>query len=319
MNATGTGVILSAGSINADFEVRVDAQPEPGRTTIGRDLLATSGGKAANVATLAQRLGARAWLVGCVGDDARADQALAGPVREGADVTRVRRSSHATAVSLITVPPDGAKTIVLATAANDSWSRADIDRLQAAIAEAPEGTVVVLDLEIADDAVRAGLAAARDRGLVTVVDPSPASRLHDDVLQLAGHLTPNASEAAQAAGHPVESAADAAAAGRALRERGAAVVHVKLADGGCCVVDEHGATFVRPPAGLDPVDQTGAGDAFAGALAVALLERATATHAAVYGVAASSVAILGYGSQEAYPDRRRLQEMAAGVRTVPVG
>jgi ribokinase len=86
MSSTDDAVIVCAGSINADLQVRVDAPPEPGPTTIGRDLLATSGGKAANIAVLAQRLGARTWLVGCVGDDVRADQALAGPIREGADV-----------------------------------------------------------------------------------------------------------------------------------------------------------------------------------------------------------------------------------------
>jgi ribokinase len=113
-------LILSAGSINADFEVRVDARPEPAKTSLARDLLAASGGKAANVAVIARRLGVPARLVGCVGDDERADQALAGPVASGVDATGVRRTGAPTAVSTITVTPDGEKTIVLAPGANDA-------------------------------------------------------------------------------------------------------------------------------------------------------------------------------------------------------
>jgi ribokinase len=129
-------VIVSIGSINADFVVRVDASPAGSGSQLARDLLRTSGGKAANVAVLAQRLGTPARLIGCVGDDDLAAQALAGPVAAGVDTTGVRRAPGPTGYSSVMVPPDGAKTIVLATNANDEWADA-ADEVAAAPALPP--------------------------------------------------------------------------------------------------------------------------------------------------------------------------------------
>jgi ribokinase len=309
-------VLLSAGSINADFEMRIDTPPGPGKTSIARNLLPTSGGKAANRAVVARRLGLDARLFGCVGDDDRARQALAGPEREGVDLAGVRRIRGAfTAVSAILVPPDGDKTISLAPEANDAWSAEDAERLVRAVRDAPAGAVLAVDLEVPVDRIRLALEAAHARSIAVVLDPSPADRLPDALLPLVDHVAPNASEAGDITGIEIDGPDAAADAARRLRETGAGAAYVKLSDGGCVVATADGMARVIAPEDVDMVDQTGAGDAFAGALAVALLEGRSPVEAAVWAVAASTCAIGVYGSQESYPARGALEAMAARVRT----
>jgi ribokinase len=304
--------ILSLGSINADFQLRVERPPGGPGTLLAHDLLRTSGGKAANVAVLARRLGAEARLLGCVGEDDLAEQALAGPTREGVDVTLVRRASGPTGVACIVVLPDGDKTIVLALNANAAWSQ-DADRLEQQVAEAPAGSVLVVDLEVPPVLVTAAARAARRAGLVVVLDPAPAERLPDDLLALVDHITPDHREAQALTGIDASSAAGACRAAQALHQRGVGAAHVKLASGGCAVACQDGASVIQAPADVAVVDTTGAGDAFAGALAWALLRGHRPGEAALLAVAAAACAVGTYGSQESYPSPQGLAAMRQRV------
>lgn len=311
-------MILSLGSINADFAVRADAAPEGPGAVLARDLLRTSGGKGANVAVLAARLGAPAALLGCVGDDDLAAQALRGPVAAGVDMSLLRRTTGPTAYSSIVVPPGGAKSIVLALNANDAWPEGDDGaRVRDDVAGAPDGSVLVADLEVPVALVAAALRAARDRGFTTVLDPAPPERHDEALLALADHLTPDHSEAAELTGTDTSDPDGAAKAAGALRERGAGTVYVKLGEGGCVVAARAGVSLVEAP-DVEPVDATGAGDAFTGALAWALHEGRSALDAAKVAVAASTCAVLAYGSQESYPTRRALAAMEERVRVHPL-
>lgn len=307
-------VVLAVGSINADFELRVPQPPRPGRTQLGADLLRTSGGKAANVAVLAARLGVPARLFGRVGDDDLAGQALAGPRAAGVDLAGVRVAAGPTALSMIQVPPDGDKIIVLAPGANDALTEADAAALVAAVRAGAGHAVLVADLEVPPTSIRPALVAARQAGVPTVLDPSPADRLPADLLPLIDHVTPNASEAGQLTGVPVRSVDDAAAAAHRLRERGAGAAYVRLSGGGCVVADASGTHAVTAPGDVRVVDATGAGDAFTGALGVAVLHRLPPPAAATIAVAAAACAVGGYGSQESYPTRAALAAMAMRVR-----
>lgn len=304
--------VVSLGSINADFVVRSGESPSGPGSLLATDFLRTSGGKAANVAVLARRLGAPAILLGCVGDDDLAQQALAGPLGAGVDVAGVRRRPGASGYSAVTVPPDGAKTIVLAPNANDGWADA-AEEVGREIAAMSAGSVLVADLEVPVAVVRAALVAARRAGLTTVLDPAPPDRLSDDLLDLADHLTPDHAEAARITGADTGDARGAARAAGHLRQRGAATVHVKLADGGCVTAGDV-LTLVRAP-DVPVVDATGAGDAFAGALGWALGQGHPVARAAEYAVAASACAVGGYGSQESYPDLEELTAMVERVRS----
>jgi ribokinase len=217
---------------------------------------------------------------------------------------------------MVVVRPDGEKTILLATNANDVWRPADEEQALRAIAAAGARSVLVADMEAPCTVVERALRAARERGLTTLLDPSPAARVGDEVLALADDVTPNPSETKAIVGVEVRDAGDAEHAARALRERGARGILVKLPDGGCLVADETMHALVPASHGVAVVDKTDAGDAFAGAVAVALLEGRPALAAAAFGVAASSIAVERYGSQASYPGRGELEAMVRRIASL---
>lgn len=313
-SAQGDGVVLAVGSINADFEARVAEPPRLGSTFLGFDLLRTSGGKGANVAVLTARLGARVRLFGCVGDDDLARQALAGPRAAGTDLSAVRVTDGATGLAMIVVGPDGNKIIVVAPEANDAFSEHDSAALVTAVHQTDDPAVLVADLEVRPESIRPALAAARTAHVPTVLDPAPAGRLPSDMLPLVDHVTPNANEASEVTGVEVRSADDAARAAQRLRQYGAGTAYVRMSDGHCVIASADGIETICPPDGIQVVDTTGAGDAFTGALAVALLQGLPPVDAAIVGVAAASCAVGGYGAQESYPTRAELTAMITRVR-----
>lgn len=298
--------ILSIGSINADFQVRVDRRPELSETLIGTDFLRTSGGKAANVAFLAHRLGSQAVLVGHVGQGSLADQALR-PLRSaGIDLTHVTRVPGCdTAVSMITVPPDGKKGIVLAPNANAVWSRADVAAVDRAVDGMAPGSVVVIDCEVPAFVGEAAAAAAARKNLTRLLDPSPADAVTDRLLKDADIVVPNPTEAETLTGITVGDARSAVRASRRLLQRGPRAVCIKLPEGGCILAEATGLHRIDTGSS-EAVDTTGAGDAFAGAMAIAIAERRGLVEAAALAVAAADHAVTGYGSQPAYPDRTQL-------------
>ena len=303
-------IILSLGSVNVDFQVRVDRAPEVGETLLGHEFVRLGGGKAANVAFLARRLGIAATLLAQVGDDELGACALEPLRAAGVDLDAVGTVEGAMpGISMIAVPPDGKKMIVLAPNANLVWSDADAARAAQAIGRAPPGSVLVVDHEVPAAVVDRALDAARGRGLRTVLDPSPAERVTDPQIAGADVVVPNPKEAEGLTGIAVSDVGSARDAGHTLVGRGAGAACVKLPDGGCLLVGE-GRTVHVPPRPVEVTDATGAGDAFAGALAVALLERRPLLEAACFGAAASHLAVTGYGSQPAYPGRERLESLA---------
>ena len=289
--------------------MRVEHAPDTGQIAPATDFVRLSGGKAANVAFLARRLGLSAQLLGCVGDDELAEQALAPLRAAGIGLDHVSRAEGcATAVSMIAVLPDGKKSIVLAENANLAWSEAAKRRCLAAIEAAPPDSLLVADYEVPADLVSAAVAAARRRGFPVVIDPSSAERAEKAVLGQALAVTPNPAEAGTLAGLTVDGAESAAKAARRFAEWGVKLACVKLPDGGCVAASESRLVMV-PPVTVPVVDSTGAGDAFAGALAVALAEKQRPFDAVCFAVASSHVAVTGYGSQPAYPTRSQIDAL----------
>jgi ribokinase len=168
--------------------------------------------------------------------------------------------------------------------------------------------VLVADLVVPVQVVRRAAQAARQRGFPVVLDPSPAARMTDDLYPLAGCLTPNPPETHTLTGIAVHDMDGALQAGAELVKRGVGTAFVKLGDGGCSVVTRDGGTrVVAPPVRV--VDKTGAGDAFAGALGVAMLEGRDPAAAGRFAVAAATFAVTGYGSQPAYPARADVERL----------
>ncbi len=300
------GIILSLGSVNADFQIRLDRKVGETTTQLASDFRRFSGGKAANVAYLARKLGAKASLLARVGNDDLSQQALGTLSEMGIDLSQVEKVPDAsTGFSVIMVPPDGKKNIVLANNANDAWQKSDCDKVKQAIADAPADSVLVVDYEVPAFVVEAAIKAAHARGFSIVLDPSPPDRVDKELYPLIDFLIPDASETESLTGIPATSAEEGKKAAQKLLREGVQHAVVKLEDGGCVVA--HADTLLHVPAfEVEVVDTTGAGDAFAGALAVALLEKRSLADIACFAVAASHAAVTAYGSQPAYPSREKL-------------
>ncbi len=311
--------LLSLGSINADFQVRLERPVGSSETLPAHDFTRLSGGKAANRAFLARRLGVPAHLLGRVGDDDLRAQALGTLGDAGVDLSGVSvATGQPTAFSVIAVPPGGKKAIILAGNANDCWDDQATQAVADRIAAAPVGSVLAVDYEIPASVVRRAMQAARARGMAVVLDPSWPERAERDVIAGAFAVAPNAAEAGVLVGVKVTDPASAAEAAGRLSAIGPRLAFVKLEDGGCVLAEQGGAVTHIPPMDVSVVDTTGAGDAFTGALAVAVLERRSPRDAALFATAASHLAVTKWGSQPAYPDRARIKsllpDLARGLR-----
>ena len=308
------GTILSLGSVNADFQVRVDQKPGSTTTMLAHDFVHLSGGKAANVAYLARRLGVPSLLIAHIGDDELGEQALR-PLHEiGIDLRYVKKvNGKSTGVSMISVPPDGKKHIILAPNANDEWEQPDKEDVRQAIAGAPKGSVLVVDYEVPPFIVEEAINTAHEKGFPVILDPSPADRVDQQLFKKINYISPDASETEDLTGIRPVSVDSALEAGRKLLEQGVKTAIVRMEEGGCVVMDQK-TTFHIPPVPVEIVDTTGAGDGFAGAFAVAILEQPGLSDAACFAMAASLFSITAYGSQPAYPSREQIQPLLEQVK-----
>lgn len=301
--------IVALGSINVDFQMRANRWPEPGETLLGRDFLMIGGGKAANVAWLARHLGVDAQLIGHVGTDPLQETAL-GFLREaGVDLSGVQRvDNQSTGVSLIIVQPNGRKGILLASNANGVWTEHDQELVREILKAAPPGSLLATNLEIPVHIVKQAIQCAKACGIPVVLDPSPADRLDQELLESGSYLTPNQSEAQRLTQTTIEDPDQGLEAARRLLSFGSQGICVKFGDGGCAVASANEHHVIHAPS-VQASDTTGAGDAFAGALSVALLEQQSLLYAARFAVAAAAFAVTGYGSHSSYPSRFQIEDL----------
>lgn len=303
---------LSLGSINADFQFEVSADLSKGGTLPVKSFLRRAGGKGANRALFAQRAGYPALLIGRVGKDHFAEQAL-DPLRDAEiDISNVSVANATTAISMIAVPENGEKTILLAANANRDWNEISLSHLREIITDASEEAVLTLDFEISPDAVGVALDAAAQRQMRVIADGSFGGDVRPQYLPKLYAIAPNIQEAQAITGMDITSDEQSEAAARKMVEGGVDVVCIKLADGGCMLATREMVEKIETVS-VDVVDKTGAGDAFTAALALALLQGKSPRDAAIYGVAASTLAVTKKGSQEAYTTRAALDDMAGIV------
>ncbi|MDQ2933846.1 MAG: ribokinase [Chloroflexota bacterium] len=293
------GRVVVVGSINVDLVVTADRLPLPGETVLGGRFAQHSGGKGANQAVAAARVGAQVSMIGAVGTDAHGDSALAALISEGIDVSRVRRVAQPTGVALIAVGPRGENQIVLAPGANNELTAADIS-----FGELGDEGVLLTGHEIPAAVTLAALRAARAAGWTPILDPAPARALSADVLQLGPILTPNEHELLVAIG---DDNAQAAAASLAERNRGPLVVTQGPA--GALLVDGDRSQRFPGFAAAAVVDTTGAGDAFSGVLAAWLAEGRPLDAAIHAANAAGALAVTAAGARGGMPHRDALLEM----------
>ncbi|QBI21927.1 ribokinase [Egibacter rhizosphaerae] len=294
--------MLVVGSANADIVVPVERHPRVGETVIGGDHYRAAGGKGANQAVACARLGARTRFVGRVGDDDHGRLLIDALTHDGIELSGLRVTDDApSGLALIVVGPDGDNSIVVSPGANARLSRGDLD------GTGIEGAgAVLLQLEVPLGTVEA--AASRARGLV-VLNPAPAVPLPSALLARTDVLVPNRGELAVLAGANDEPASidEAADLARSLDVVDRMVITLG-ADG--AVVVEHGTVTHVPAHSVVARDTTAAGDAFCGALSVALLEGADLVAAARWARVGAALAAERVGAQPSLPTRDEVAEVA---------
>lgn len=305
--AGSTGRIVVVGSLNADLTIYCERLPQPGETVQGNGFAVNPGGKSANQAVAAGRLGGHVSLVGAVGKDANGAMLEASVAGAGVDVGHVRTSTEPTGVAVIAVDARGENNIIISAGANGTLSPADVADAGDVLEEA---AVVSLCLEVGMDTVLAAARAGHDAGATVLLNLSPYAEIPSALAGLADVLLVNAHEAALFLGVSVPGAGAPADEWEAARERFAArgiqQVLVTLGSQGSVVLDSLASPGSRvtsvQPTQVHAVDTTGAGDAFTGAVAVRLAAGDALAEAAAFASVAAALATTRKGTQAAYPD-----------------
>lgn len=280
--------------------------PVPGETIIGRQFLMASGGKGANQAVAAARLGADVTLIARVGNDVFGQNALTGFRTEGISTEWITQdASTPSGVALILVDSTGENVIVVAPGANAQLRPEHVRQAQAAIQTA---SVLLLQLEVPVDTMLEAARTAHASGVRVILNPAPAQALPEELVRLADVITPNQTEAAILAGAQGEDKPPEALAQRLLA-MGAGAVAMTLGAEGALLVTKEGAERVASPK-VKAVDATAAGDAFNGALAVGLAEGLTLKEAAAFAVKAAAISVTRAGAQPSLPTRTEVLAFA---------
>ena len=305
--------VAVVGSLNMDLVIRAPHLPSAGETVLGGTFATFAGGKGANQAVGAARLGATVALVGRVGDDAFGRLLRDGLAHERIDASGVRTDAGAaTGVALITVDSAGQNTIVVASGANAALTREDVD---AARNEIAQSAVVLLQLEVPLDVVHYTAQIAHAAGCAVILDPAPApgEPLPDELYRLLSVIHPNEVEARALTGITITTEADARRAAEALLARGCAAAVIKLGARGAYLAAGTRREAV-PAIRVTPVDTTAAGDAFAAGMAVALAEQAPLAAAVQFATAVGALKVTRMGAQPSMPTREQLQEFVRQQR-----
>jgi len=303
--------VCVVGSANLDYTVALPRLPRVGETVSSGTLLVNRGGKGANQAVAARRLGAEVRLIGCVGDDDAGAAMRRALDEQGIGVEGVVTAPGvATGTALIFVDREGHNQIGVAPGANH---RLTVEMARAGEPSIEWAQVLVSQLEVPVPVVRWALETARRHGVPTVLNPAPVQELSDELLGLVTYLTPNAGEVAALTGIEVGDLDSGRRAAARLCERGVGTVIITLGEEGALVYD--GATAVHFEAfPIEVVDTTGAGDAFNGGLAVGLSAGGNLEQVIPLASAAAALTCTRRGAQDALPDRAAVERFLQSLR-----
>ena len=308
MNASRSPVVVVLGGINMDLVATSERMPNLGETIFGTSFHTAPGGKGANQAVAAARLGAEVRMVGRVGDDQFGPTLLEGMRSEGIDVSGVAVDpDNPSGVALILLDDQAENMIVAVYGANLACDDAQV----AAVDDALDGAdVLLLQLETPLDVALNAVALAKEWGATVVWDPAPALEMGHEAYRLCDVLTPNQAEVEFLTGITVTDPASAEAAAKVLVEQGVPAAVVTLGSGGAFFLTRDESGLV-PPFSVDAIDTVAAGDAFAAGLGIALAEGESLAGAVKFGSAAGALAVTKSGAQEAMPYRAEVDALIA--------
>lgn len=295
--------VIVVGSSNTDMVVHTSHLPAPGETILGGEFLMNQGGKGANQAVAVKRLGGNLVFVARLGNDVLGQQAMQVFQQEGIDTNYIALDEKvASGVALISVDEKAENCIVVASGANMTFTKADIDRVEK---EMNPGDILLLQLEIPLNIVEYAVEKAAAKGLKVVLNPAPAQPLPESLFQHLYMMTPNRIEAEMYTGIQISSDEDAMKAAEALVQMGVKNVIITLGSDGC-LVNEGGKMYHVDAFKVTPVDTTAAGDTFNGALCVGMAEGMDMAEAVRFASKASSIAVTRMGAQSSIPHRNEL-------------
>lgn len=300
--------VVVIGSLNMDLVTRAPRLPRGGETLIGQSFATVSGGKGANQAVAAARLGAQVSMVGCVGSDAYGEELRGALLAEQIDCQAVSTVEGSSGVALIVVDDNSQNAIVIVAGANGALTPQVIDRFDAVLQAAE---VIICQLEVPDATVGHALKRGRELGKIVILNPAPASRpLPADWYASIDYLIPNESEASALSGLSVDSLASAETAATRLITLGAGKVIITLGAQGSLFANGTGFEHFPAPK-VKAVDTTAAGDTFVGGFAAALASGKTEAEAIRFGQVAAALSVTRAGAQPSIPTLSDVQAFKA--------
>lgn len=299
--------VIVFGSLNMDLSIACDRIPQAGETLAGHDLLINPGGKGANQAVAAARMGAPTHMVGAVGTDAFGEQLARALDEAGVGTRYLARSAEAPTGTALIMRTGGDNRIVLDAGANRVL---DADAVMAALAEvADAGDILIAQLECDVPTTLDVLARAHGAGLYTIFNPAPACPMPRELWRSIDLVCLNETECGIMCGIGPRCDDDVRRAARALHEMGTGHVAITLGSSGSAVLDDSSLTFI-PAVPVRAVDSTAAGDTYIGALAAELARGADVIDAARFASRASALTVTRVGAQQAIPTRAEVERSA---------
>ena len=306
MNRQERPLVVVLGGINMDLVTLAPRFPEAGETIVGTEFLTYPGGKGANQALAAARTGARVAMVGRIGNDIFGPQAIASLSEAGVDVTGVTVSQGAsTGIAVINIDESAQNRIIQVLGANDTCGDAEAERVLRLLDRA---SVLLLQLEVSVELSLRVAQAAAARGTTVILDPSPVRPIPSEFYSCCHIITPNETDAQALVDTPVVDRASAALAAGTLLNRGIPTVVVKLGPLGAYYATQQGGEYLRAFP-VEAVDSVGAGDAFNGALAVAIAEGSDLPQAVRMASGAGALAVTRVGAQDSMPFRQEVDAL----------
>jgi len=297
--------IVVLGSLNMDLVVKAPRAPEAGETIRGHEFRLVPGGKGANQAAAAARLGGQVAMVGRVGDDAFGPVLIENMARQGVDTGHIRMDQEASSgVAVITVDDTGENRIVISAGANGRVSKGDVDRVEALFRNA---RFLILQFEIRLEVVDYAIDKAARYPVEVILNPAPATPASPEFLGRVDWLVPNETETKILTGLDVSDLSSAERAAKEFLSHGVRQVVVTLGERGALLVTQGQVTHV-PARKVKAVDTTAAGDAFIGGLAVALVQGFSRLEAVRYATVAGTLAVTKFGAQTSLPSAEEVDQ-----------
>lgn len=296
--------IVVIGSSNTDMVIKTSHLPQPGETILGGTFFMNAGGKGANQAVAAARLGGSVLFIAKAGNDIFGKQAIELFGKEGIDVSHIiRDKQQPSGVALITVDDNGENCIVVAPGANATLTTENINEVKEKIENA---SLILMQLETPVETVEYVAGIASSKGIKFILNPAPAAKLNDELLKKISIITPNQKEAEMLTGIKVSDESSAKQAAIFLNRKGIGTVIITMGASGAFVLHENRHSMIHGHK-VKVADTTAAGDVFNGALVVALSEERKIEDAVSFACKAAAISVTRLGAQASAPHRKEVE------------